>query len=208
MDVDRRERAYGARRKPGAEKEKMVVKNDCRPIRFSFSVQLDCGKSQPREIEPSVTRFGATARTLLMTISALLAIGLPRAATACDTTTEQRLSYPPTIAIAPSSLARFHALKPDATYGVIVLLAYRDGRLTFKTAGHADVDDAFRTSLTAFGWTIKVTPIDTTCGDTGAGAWLMIFTIPDGRVILFPIPLPTTNDPIPLPRTGVGIQSS
>jgi hypothetical protein len=142
----------------------------------------------------------------LKTVAVSLALCLltTSSISAC-TAVDQRLTYPNSITIAASSLEHFRTLKPDATYGVVVILAYRDGRLTFKTAGHADFDDAFRNSLAAFGHSTVVTPIDASCGDTIAGAWLMVFTLPDGRVILLPIPMPTDSAPIPLPATRVGL---
>jgi hypothetical protein len=139
----------------------------------------------------------------VMMLAVTLALLTVSRVSACDAI-DQQITYPTTIAIAPSSLATFRALKPNATYGVVVIIAYRDGRLTFKTGGHPDFDGAFLASITAFGHAMIVTPVNTSCAGVVAGAWLMIFTIPDGRVIILPIPLPADNAPVPLPSSRVG----
>jgi len=68
-----------------------------------------------------------------------------------------------------------------------VIFPYLDGHTVLKTANHPDLDAAFRLSLIDFGRKLVLTPTIPGCQDTAGGVFLMIFTIPDGRVRLAPI---------------------
>jgi hypothetical protein len=100
---------------------------------------------------------------------------------------QQKVTYPDHIAISADSLATFARYKPKAKYGVVVIVTYLDGHTVLKTANHPDLDAAFRLSLIDFGGKLVLTPTIPGCQATAGGVFLMIFTIPDGRVRLAPI---------------------
>jgi hypothetical protein len=104
-----------------------------------------------------------------------------------ESTIEQKAVYPDHIAIDDASLETFRRSKPGAKYGVVPMITYLDGHISLVTGGHADLDDAFRSPLVEFSRKIALTPVIPGCRDTAGNVFLMIFTIPDGRVPLHPI---------------------
>jgi hypothetical protein len=104
-----------------------------------------------------------------------------------ESTIEQRAVYPDHIAISDASLETFQRNKPNAKYGVVRMITYLDGHVTLLTGGHADFDDAFRRSLIDFTQKVVLTPVIPGCRETAGNVFLMMFTIPDGRVRLAPI---------------------
>ena len=104
-----------------------------------------------------------------------------------ESTIAQTAEYPDHIAISDASLETFKRNKPNAKYGVVRMITYLDGHVTRLTGGHADLDDAFRTSLVDFTRKIILSPVIPGCRETAGSVFLMMFTIPDGRVRLAPI---------------------
>jgi hypothetical protein len=99
----------------------------------------------------------------------------------------QTVTYPDKIEIPDASLATFRRYKPRAHYGVIVMFTYLDGHVVAKSADRPEFDAAFRQSLLRFGAKLVAAPVIAGCGDVIGGVFLMMFTIPDGRVHVEPI---------------------
>jgi hypothetical protein len=120
-----------------------------------------------------------------------------------ESTIDQKAVYPDHIAISETSLETFRRNKPNAKYGVVRMITYLDGHVTLLTANQPDLDLSFRESLIEFTRKIVLSPIIPGCRETPGNVFLMIFTVPDGRVRLEPIrPADDPGDAIALIEVG------
>jgi hypothetical protein len=101
----------------------------------------------------------------------------------------QQITYLDHIALTDAMLRHFRERHPKAIKGAFWIVTYLDGHVSARYADDPAYNDDFRNAIVAFGTHLKVTP--TTPGCDGIGAvFVMVFTIPDGRVRLVPVKPP------------------